>query len=304
MDKKVSIIVPSYKRGKELFSRAIESLLEQSYENIEIVVIDDNAKPEHLLFRTQLAEYIKELNNDKIVYLQNEENLGGALSRNVGIANATGEYIAFLDDDDVYLPNKIKNQLEFMLAKDLDMCFGDVALYNELDALIDYRDHTGLKRFDKDYLLKYHLTKQITGTISFMATKKLLDEIGGFSPAIMGQEYYLMFKIIMAGPKIGYYPSCDCKMYRTNAEAISTGKNKIPGELAMYRFKKEHFNKLTWWQRTYVRCRHHAVMAIAYKRNKKIGKMIGSLLACFFSNPLLIIIEGLGYLIRMLKPKK
>ena len=103
MDTKVSIIVPSYKRNRELFSRAIESLLAQSYENIEIVVVDDNAKLELLEYRQALSDYIQETNSDKIKYIQNQENLGGALSRNVGIEKATGEYINFLDDEDKYL---------------------------------------------------------------------------------------------------------------------------------------------------------------------------------------------------------
>ena len=128
---KVSIIVPSYKRNRELFSRAIESLLAQSYENIEIVVVDDNAKPELLEYRQALYDYIQELNSDKIKYIQNQENLGGALSRNVGIENATGEYITFLDDDDRYLKDKVKNQLDFMLKNDLEMSFTDLSIYNE-----------------------------------------------------------------------------------------------------------------------------------------------------------------------------
>ena len=130
MDTKVSIIVPSYKRNRELFSRAIESLLAQSYENIEIVVVDDNAKPELLEYRQALYDYIQELNSDKIKYIQNQENLGGALSRNVGIENATGEYITFLDDDDRYLKDKVKNQLDFMLKNDLEMSFTDLSIYN------------------------------------------------------------------------------------------------------------------------------------------------------------------------------
>lgn len=304
MDKKVSIIIPSYKRGREFFARAIESLLAQSYANIEIVVIDDNAKPEHMQFRKSLQEYVEELKNDKIVYIQNQENLGGALSRNEGIKRATGEYIAFLDDDDRYLPDKIKNQLEFMLENDLEMCFGDVALYNEKDVLIDYRNHSDLKEFGQEYLLKYHLTKQIAGTISFMATKALLDKIGGFDPAIMGQEYYLMYKIIMANPKIGYYPKCDSVAYRTAAEAISTGKNKILGEKALYKFKKTHFKHLSLWQRSYVRCRHYAVMAVAYKRNKMFGKMIGALFMSVLCNPLLVFAEGFSFIKRRFKRSK
>jgi len=242
---KVSIIVPSYKRNRELFSRAIESLLAQSYENIEIVVVDDNAKPELLEYRQALYDYIQELNSDKIKYIQNQENLGGALSRNVGIENATGEYITFLDDDDRYLKDKVKNQLDFMLKNDLEMSFTDLSIYNENEKLIDYRDHNDISQFDKDYLMKYHLTKQITGTPTFMVKKSVLLDINGFDNVPMGQEFYLMMKIINSDAKLGYVSQNNIVAYRTSLEAISTGPKKISGQKELFKYKKTYFKILS-----------------------------------------------------------
>ena len=196
MEIKVSIIVPSYKRTKEFFSRAIQSLLNQSYENIEIVVVDDNAKQEHMEYRQALSEYISELNSDKIVYVQNKENLGGAVSRNVGIENASGEYITFLDDDDKYLKDKVKHQLEYMIGNDLDMSFTNIIICNEKDKVVDYREHSKIKSLDNDYLLRYHMTRQITATNTFMYTREAILKIGGFIKVSVGQEFYLMTNTI------------------------------------------------------------------------------------------------------------
>src|SRR5690554_2886294 len=92
----VSCIIPTYKRSETLV-RAINSVLEQTYKKIEILVIDDNHPNDRfsLMVQKQLEQF-----NDKVRYIQQEKHVNGAVARNVGIKFARGEYIAFLDDDD------------------------------------------------------------------------------------------------------------------------------------------------------------------------------------------------------------
>lgn len=286
MNTKVSIIMPSYKRSQEFFARAIQSLLAQSYQNIEIVVVDDNAKPEHKEYRQALVEYIEELSSDKIVYVQNEENLGGALSRNVGIEHSSGEYITFLDDDDRYLKDKIKNQLEFMKENSLDMSFTNVVICNAEDKVVDYREHSKIKSFDNDYLLRYHMTRQITATNTFMYKKEALLKIGCFVKVPVGQEFYLMTNTIKSGLKIGYANFDDVILYRQGQECISNGANKLSGEKSVYEFKKSHFDKLSFGERNFVRFRHNAVMAVIHIRQKHFLKAMGRMIAGFFASPI------------------
>ena len=99
----VSAIVPTYNRS-DLVVRAIESVMKQSYANLEIIVVDDASND-----NTQ--EVIDRINDRRLRYIRHQTNLGGAVSRNTGIEAATGEYIAFLDSDDVWLPEKIEWQL-------------------------------------------------------------------------------------------------------------------------------------------------------------------------------------------------
>lgn len=289
----ISIIVPSYKRKPETVGRAINSLLCQTYKNVEVVLVDDNAKLEHLSFRQDLEKLVADLNDERITYIQNQTNLGGAGARNVGIENSKGDYVTFLDDDDLYLPEKVEKQLEFMKQNSLDMSFGRLDIFNEEDKLIDVREHD-IKSFDKTYLQKYHLTKQITGTPTFMVKRSLLVKVGGFDIVSMGQEYYLMQKILQTDCKIGYFPFCYIKAYRTNAEAISTGKNKIEGEKALYKFKKTHFKCLSFSEKQYVKCRHYAVMSVAYKRNKMYFKALLNLIVATLCSPLTAIKEAIG----------
>ena len=290
----VSIIMPTYKRNPDLVGRAIKSLINQTYSNIEILVVDDNAKVGLELYRENINKLINDLSDPRIKYIKNENNLGGALSRNEGIFACSGNYVTFLDDDDEYENNKVEEQLEFIVKNDLDMCFSDLSIYNENGELIDYRKHDDIKNFNNEYLFKYHLTKQITGTPTFMIKKDFLIEIGGFDNAIMGQEFYLMSKIILANKKIGYFPKSNIKAYRYDIEAISTGPNKIKGQKILYEYKKSYFKMLTFKEKNYIKCRHYAVMAVAFKRNKKFIKCLLNLFLAVITNPFLSLKEAIG----------
>lgn len=300
----VSIIVPTYKRKPELVKRAIQSLLDQTYENIQIVLVDDNAKPEHQEYRMMIEAMVKDMNSKKIKYLQNERNLGGALSRNHGIKESNGTYITFLDDDDMYEKDKINHQYQYMQEKQLDVCVSDLSIYNEKNQLIDYRNHHDIESFDPDYLFRYHLTKQITGTPTFMFKKDVLDKIGGFDDAIMGQEFYLMAKTIQSKAKIGYFAESNIRAYRYDIEAISTGPNKMIGERKLYQYKKQFFKQLKRKERNYIRCRHFAVMAVANKRNKNYVKAVWYLLVACLTNPFLSVKEALNLQKRKKENKK
>lgn len=106
----VSIIIPTYKRTFTL-KRAIDSCLNQSMKNIEIIVVDDNDPNNE--YRRKTEEVMKNYYmNPKIIYVKHECNKKGSAARNTGIDIANGEYITFLDDDDVLDENKITNQVE------------------------------------------------------------------------------------------------------------------------------------------------------------------------------------------------
>ena len=289
----VSVIIPTYKRTVALVSRAVNSVRNQTYENVEIIVVDDSPADHPL--RAEIAGYMATVEDARVKYYQNEKNLGGSLSRNRGIELAKGDYITFLDDDDEYMPEKVEKQLEFMLSGGFDMTFSELIIYDADGRVVDYREYKDLSAFDKDTLLKYHLMKHLTGTPTFMFKADKLREIGGFTDAIMGQEFYLMFKTIESGMKIGYFTHCHVKVYHHGGEAISMGPNKIKGELLLYDFKKKYFDRLSSSEQRAVRFRHHAVMTVAYKRNRKLFKMLGSGCVAALSSPDLIVKEGIKY---------
>ena len=101
---KVSIIIPTYNQSQYL-EEAVESVLNQTYKNIEIIIVDDGSTD-------NTPEVIKSFDN-KIIYIQ-QKNKGASGARNTGIKKANGQYIAFLDSDDLWLKNKLEKQIKFI----------------------------------------------------------------------------------------------------------------------------------------------------------------------------------------------
>lgn len=102
----VSVVIPTYNRADAL-QRTLDSVLDQTHEDLEVLVVDDASTDETA---TVVADY----DDSRVTFLEHETNRGGSAARNTGIEQATGEYIAFLDSDDEWLPRKIERQVELL----------------------------------------------------------------------------------------------------------------------------------------------------------------------------------------------
>lgn len=123
MDDLVSIIMPSFNTGKYI-TETIESVLAQSYKNWELIIVDDcSSDNTDEIVSTYLSD-------DRIHYLKNEKNRGAAFSRNTALRAAKGKWIAFLDSDDLWMPEKLEKQLSFMKSNGYFFSYTD---YEEID---------------------------------------------------------------------------------------------------------------------------------------------------------------------------
>tara|TARA_B110000444_G_C18851620_1_gene606232 strand:+ start:10038 stop:10751 length:714 start_codon:yes stop_codon:yes gene_type:complete len=200
----VSVIIPSYNRFKYL-SNAIESVLSQTYQKIEIIVVNDGSTEE---------EYYKNNFIDKVTFINLEINqtklngFGPGSIRNFGCQVAKGKYLAFLDDDDIWLPKKIELQLNHMHNLQCKMSSTDgffgMGVYEKNKKYEIYNKEKFIKTLRK----KYKKTSYLKGgifpeiwdleflkihncmiTSSIVVEKELFDLVGGFR-GIPGPEDY------------------------------------------------------------------------------------------------------------------
>ena len=122
----VTVIVTTFGDSSTLV-RAVDSALEQSYRNIEVVVVDDNGDgtPSRASAERLMKRYAAD---DRVVYLKHATNRNGSAARNTGIERARGDYITFLDDDDVLLRRRIENAVKTLGPSDAGAYFCDVLL--------------------------------------------------------------------------------------------------------------------------------------------------------------------------------
>lgn len=285
----VSVIIPTYQRPQYL-NRAILSVANQSYKNIEIVVVDDNGKGTGCQIETQ--NVIKSLPFE-INYIVNEDTIGGARSRNKGAEASSGEYLCFLDDDDIYLENKIKDQLEFMVGNDLDVSFTDIKMRNEEEKTVDKRIHKRyIKSTDNQSLLKYHLKYHLTPTDSYMFKREAFFRCGGFKHRVVSQDFMLMLECIEKGLKIGYKEGVYAIQYIHSQKRISQGKNRILGDRMLYEIKQKYFNLLDKRDIRFIKFRYHAALFFYYIRKRDFIKGAKELVLAFFKSPCDFFVEG------------
>lgn len=220
----VSIIIPTYKNRGGL-TLSIDSALKQTYPNIEIIVIDDNS-PKSLERNTTEKLMEKYRDNEQVHYIRHEVNKNGAAARNTGIKAAKGEFIAFLDDDDEFLPEKIAKQVQFMNAhQEFDAVYNYSYVNDKEEMITPYEGNASIP-------LLMCRTKMFTPALMFR--KSALDDIGGFNEDFRRhQDYELLLKFFDHGYVIGCL-----KEYLTSVHSL--GGNK-PTPMVMMDVKKKYF---------------------------------------------------------------
>jgi len=170
MEKKVSVVIPTFNR-KEKLIRAINSVLNQTYQDFEIIIIDDCSKD-------KTFGVVKKIDDDRIIYSRNKKNLGGSASRNRGVSMAKGEYVAFLDDDDLWMPNKLEEQMSVIRNLDEKYC----GAFCGFSIIKDNKESTS-KIYKKEGCLFYELLDYncIGTTSTIIIRKKCLNNVGGFN---------------------------------------------------------------------------------------------------------------------------
>lgn len=203
----VSIIIPTFKRTNTL-KRAIYSAINQSYNNIEVIVVDDNANYPDI--RSENKKLIKEINFSNLIFIENKENLGGGLARNEGIKKANGKYVAFLDDDDEYLPNKIERQIELykkLNNENIAMIYCYAEMINT-----DGTSYISRREINGNNILE-HVKCCVAATSWWFCPKDKLLSVGGFEDISSRQDATLLLKLLLKGYEFYCEPTILLKYY-------------------------------------------------------------------------------------------
>ncbi len=198
----VSIIIPVY-NGSNYMREAIDSALAQTYNNIEVIVVNDGS--------TDNTEEIAKSYGKKIRYYA-KENGGVATALNLAIKKAKGEYVSWLSHDDVYLPEKIERQISFMQClseKQKTIIFSDLKILNQKTGSIslnnlDLVNYTGDASSYEFSMIDAFYSSKINGC-TLLIPRKLFNEIGYFEKEFKTvQDYVLFMKFFAAGVKFKY----------------------------------------------------------------------------------------------------
>ncbi|CAM4157784.1 glycosyltransferase family 2 protein [Bacillus cereus] len=185
----VSVIIPLYNAEKYI-EETMESILNQTYKNIEIVVVDDGSKDQS----SSLVKNLKKKHPEQIKYIL-QENQGVSVARNTGIENASGEYISFLDSDDLWHHTKIEKQMESMHKNNMNACYcGYMNFYEETGEKV-----ANTTNFVKGNMTKDFLTHQVFAQTSTWIFKKsiVMDHDIRFTPGCSwGEDLEFLFKLM------------------------------------------------------------------------------------------------------------
>ena len=179
----VSIIMPYYKK-KDFFITSLNSALNQKFQNFEIIIIYDDSNELELNYILEKKKLDK-----RIKIIKNEKNMGAGLSRNIGISEAIGNYIAFLDCDDHWHQDKLDKQIKFMKNNKLSFSFTSYNIINSKDEIIKYKKAENKIKFN-NLLLNCNI-----GLSTVILKKNLIDNYCKFPNLKTKEDFVLWLKI-------------------------------------------------------------------------------------------------------------
>jgi glycosyltransferase involved in cell wall biosynthesis len=195
-DRRVSVIIPNYNYSQYL-GEAIDSVLAQTYSPIEIIVVDDGS--------TDGSREVLESYGDRVTAIF-QQNAGVSAARNNGVSQSHGEFVAFLDADDAWLPAKVELQMQ-VFADDAGIGLSHVGVVE-----IDGRGNRLVERIDgmcgrvADALLRFERPVILGGGSGLMVPRRVFDEIGGFDMRLSTSADWDMFYQVSSRYSVGFVP--------------------------------------------------------------------------------------------------
>ncbi len=234
----VSIVTPVY-NAEKFISETIDSIQKQTYKDWELILVDDCSSDSSYDI---ISEYMK--NDKRIRYIKLEKNSGAAVSRNTGIKNAKGRFIAFVDSDDIWLPKKLEKQVNYMLDKKLGFSFTSYRYMKE-DGTKTNKIAKAPKKINYNGLLK----NTIIGCSTVVLDRKIIGDF--LMPLVKKGQDTATWLMILRSQEYAYGIEEVLVDYRLVGNSLSSNKIK-----ALKRTWNTYRNveKLNIFKCTYVFC--------------------------------------------------
>lgn len=234
----ISVIIPTHNRS-ELLIRAIQSVLNQTYENLEILVVSDGSTDNTEIVMGKLLEQ-----DERIRFINYQPAKGGNYARNLGIKESLGEYVAFLDDDDEWISTKLEKQLNILIHNpNIGIVYtGIKSIY--VNESLDYENIPSKKGdLSKEILFRNY----IGTTSSVMVRKSILKEVGNFDEKLKAQQDYDLWIRICQKYEVGLVSEPCVHYYNyTNTNQISLQTDKYFESMNYIELKyKNLFNQMS-----------------------------------------------------------
>lgn len=253
-DPLVSAIITTHNREPGMVLRAVNSVLSQTYQNIELIVVDDSSPS--FAQRAEVERSVRGI-SEGILYLKHEVCQGACAARNMGLSYARGYYIGFLDDDDEWMPTKIEEQLKGFRDENIALVYSQIIFF-KVDKNIEY---LGAIRCESGYIFEKLLKRNYIGpTSNPLIKKECIDNVGGFDVLMEScQEYDLWLRLALKYPVqyidiplLRYY-SYAGKRISTDDEKKIKGIERIISKYAVY----YNTDNMAWCSRGYMLILHY-----------------------------------------------
>lgn len=257
----VSVVIPTYKRNDTL-GRSINSALSQTYQDLEVLVVDDNEKDSEYSITVQ--NIVKGINDSRLRYVTQDRHINGAEARNAGIRAAQGEWIAFLDDDDEWLPAKIEKQMKALDAHPDVM--GASCYYNEY---VDGKLVHTCPPYNTDNLNFKVFARQIAMyTPTLIMRKEKLLEFGGFDSTLSRHQDLQMLVEFTYRNKMLVVEEILVNVYGDSLINRPSVERIIQIKRDYFNSVRTVFNSKSPKERTLIKCAHFYEIVFAALKNR------------------------------------
>jgi len=221
----VSVILPAFAMGRYI-GEALDSVAGQSYTHWEVIVVDDHAPEDGT--RAIVEAFAAQHPGQHVELIRHDRNQGVSAARNTGINASKGEFVAFLDPDDTWLPHHLVNAISLLRGKGVDVACGPVESYRD-DVV---RSWTHMAWIDQWKAANFPFSLSVYNFIqpsAVVARRAAVVELGGFDtdPAIQHiEDYDLWIRLVQAGYTFGFMSGISAR-YRKHAGGATTQEEKF-----------------------------------------------------------------------------